>query len=221
MKVHSFTGKYSKHLDKVGVYLILLGNGIYIGKTSKSFKERFTTHWIDLNNNTHYNEKCLDSFKQSNKCFFIPIVEIESNSEFNNDLLITTLESIIISHFPIKDLLNRECKAPKENLVKLIEDRYPEIYIQTFKAIEIINKILPVASCSISKIRIVGNLFNYKIFAPNKENDLDDERMIIKIRQQIQKDPRLARKLKDRLINISNNRWKYDNKFSKKNKVKA
>lgn len=154
-------------LSDKGIYLIIIGNGVYIGKTTTSFRQRFLSHYTNLVSNSHYNDKCLDSFNKFKRCIFIPLINFKTKDELNNDLIITTLESYIISHFPIKDLLNNECKAPKANIVKLLNLNYSEVISKANDSILFIQELMDYNNYSLSNLIKDTKIESYRRFYIN------------------------------------------------------
>ncbi len=168
MKINYYfkpNNEYKKgSIENAGIYVIILGNGIYIGKTSISFKSRFISHYTSLLNNTHYNDRCLDSFKENKRCIFIPLIYFKSKDELNNDIFITNLESYIISHFPINRLLNNECKAPKSNIINLLKTEYPDVLNQANEYILFIEELIKYSNCSLEDLIRYTKIAFYKYF---------------------------------------------------------
>lgn len=104
--------EHNSQLQDVGIYLVIVGNGLYIGETTKSFMTEFRKHYDYLKTGAHNNKSILEYYNYNKKFWFIPLLRIPKEDKYNMGGVVYCLTSLLLSYIPLKEVLNSKVEDP-------------------------------------------------------------------------------------------------------------
>jgi hypothetical protein len=153
--------RYNRLKVNCGIYVLIIGNGVYIGKTTRSFKQRLLEHRNLLNTNSHYSDELQQSYNKRKRLLFISLVNIPINSHFNEENTIVTLENLFISSFRLIDLLNSCSYRANPKILKVLEKNGNFLLEQYESCIPFVNELLEIKHLEIEDIRKLLGKYSY------------------------------------------------------------